>query len=80
VDTDHVDTGTLMPSRPNLTRMGRLSTWRESQRLRRGAIGALSGAVAGVTAASLEGGFVVRYGTAAFVGIVAFVALKLLLD
>ncbi|WP_380677533.1 hypothetical protein [Salinigranum sp. GCM10025319] len=60
--------------------MGLRSKWRESQQVRRGVIGAISGAVAGITAAGLEGGLLQRYGVAIFIGLVVFVALKLLVD
>ncbi|WP_152041806.1 hypothetical protein [Salinigranum salinum] len=60
--------------------MGLRSTWRDSQQVRRGVIGAISGAVAGITAASLEGGILQRYGVAIFIGIVVFIALLLLVE
>lgn len=60
--------------------MGLRSIWQENQRVRRGVIGALSGAVAGITAASLEGGLLQRYGVAIFIGLVVYIALKLLID
>lgn len=57
------------------------STWRESQQVRRGVMGAISGAIAGITAASLEGvGTFQRYGVALLIGLIVFIALKLLLD
>jgi ammonia channel protein AmtB len=60
--------------------MGLRTTWRDSERVRRGVIGAVSGAVAGITAASLEGGLFQRYGVAIVIGLIVFVALKLLVD
>ncbi|RDI72827.1 hypothetical protein [Halopelagius longus] len=51
----------------------------EDDRLRRGVIGAVSGAVAGLTAVSLEsGGSAERFLVALFVGAVVFIALWLL--
>lgn len=60
--------------------MGLRTRWRESQQVRRGVIGGISGAVAGITAASLEGGLLQRYGVAILIGLIVFVALKLLVD
>jgi hypothetical protein len=60
--------------------MGLRSAWRENERVRRGAIGAVSGAVAGITAAGLDGGILQRYGVAIVIGLIVFVALKLLVD
>ncbi|AUV82368.1 hypothetical protein C2R22_12540 [Salinigranum rubrum] len=60
--------------------MGLRSTWQENQQVRRGVMGAIAGSVAGITAASLGGGLFYRYGVAIFIGIVVFIALKLLLD
>lgn len=60
--------------------MGIRERWQDSDTVRRGVIGAIAGAVAGITAVSIEGGFIGRYGVALFVGIVVFIALKLLLD
>jgi ammonia channel protein AmtB len=60
--------------------MGLRSAWRDNQQVRRGVIGAISGAIAGITAASLEGGLVQRYGVAIVIGLIVFIALKLLVD
>jgi ammonia channel protein AmtB len=60
--------------------MGLLSTVRDSRRLRLGAIGAVSGAVAGILAVNLTGSFVQRYGVAIFLGLIVYVALKLLVQ
>ncbi len=60
--------------------MGLRSTWQENQQVRRGVMGAIAGSIAGITAASLGGSLFYRYGVAIFIGIVVFIALKLLLD
>lgn len=60
--------------------MGLRSAWRDNQQVRRGVIGAISGAIAGITAASLEGGIAQRYGVAIVIGLIVFIALKLLVD
>jgi high-affinity Fe2+/Pb2+ permease len=60
--------------------MGLRSTWQNNQQVRRGVMGAIAGMVAGITAAGLDGSLFYRYGVAIFLGIVVFVALKLLLD
>lgn len=60
--------------------MGLRSTWQNNQQVRRGVMGAIAGSVAGITAASLEGGLIQRYGVAIFIGLVVFIALKLLLE
>lgn len=60
--------------------MGLKSTWQENQQVRRGVIGALSGALAGITAASIEGTLLERYGVAIILGLIVFIALKLLVD
>lgn len=60
--------------------MGIKSTWEENQQVRRGVMGAIAGSVAGITAAALEGSIIQRYGTAIVIGLIVFVALKLLLD
>jgi hypothetical protein len=60
--------------------MGLRSTWQNNQQVRRGVMGAIAGSVAGITAAGLDGGILQRYGVAIFLGIVVFIALKLLLE
>jgi hypothetical protein len=61
--------------------MGLRSTWENNQQFRRGAMGAISGMVAGITAAAFDGvGTFQRYGVAIFIGITVFIALKLLLE
>ena len=60
--------------------MGLRSAWRDNQQVRRGVIGAISGAIAGITAASLEGGIAQLYGVAIVIGLIVFIALKLLVD
>jgi ammonia channel protein AmtB len=60
--------------------MGLLSTLRDSRRLRLGAIGAVSGAVAGILAVNLTGSFVQRYGMAVFFGLIVYVALRLVVE
>ncbi|WP_318569217.1 hypothetical protein [Salinigranum marinum] len=60
--------------------MGLRSAWHDNQQVRRGVIGAISGAIAGITAAGLEGGLFQRYGVAIVIGLIVFVALKLLVD
>jgi uncharacterized membrane protein YgaE (UPF0421/DUF939 family) len=60
--------------------MGLKSTWRENERVRRAAMGAVAGAIAGITAASLQGSLFERYGVALVIGLIVFVALKLLVD
>ena len=60
--------------------MGLKSTWQENQQVRRGVIGAISGALAGITAASIEGTLLERYGVAIVLGLIVFIALKLLID
>lgn len=60
--------------------MGLRSTWQDNQQVRRAVMGAIAGSIAGITAASLDGGLFYRYGVAVFIGIVVFVALKLLLE
>jgi hypothetical protein len=53
---------------------------RDSRRLRLGAIGAVSGAVAGILAVNLTGSFVQRYGMAVFFGLIVYVALRLVVE
>jgi ammonia channel protein AmtB len=60
--------------------MGLLSTLRDSRRVRLGAIGAVSGAVAGILAVNLTGSFVQRYGVAVFIGLIVYVALRLVVE
>lgn len=60
--------------------MGLKTRWQESQQVRRAVIGAIAGSVAGVTAVSIEGSLIEQYGVAIFVGLIIFVALRLLVD
>jgi hypothetical protein len=60
--------------------MGLRSVWREKQQVRRSVIGAISGLIAGITAAGIEGTVVERYGVAIAIGLIAFVGLLLLVD
>lgn len=60
--------------------MGVKAIWRDNQQVRRAVIGGISGAIAGVTAAAIEAPFMQRYGVAIVIGLIVFIALKLLVD
>jgi hypothetical protein len=56
------------------------SRWKESETVRRSVIGAIAGAVAGITAVSIEGSLVEQYGVALLFGAIVFIALRLLVE
>jgi ammonia channel protein AmtB len=60
--------------------MGVKAIWRDNQQVRRSVVGGISGAIAGITAATFEAPFMQRYGVAIVIGLIVFVALNLLVD